>query len=163
MIGDKIRRLRKANGLNQKQLAEKATLSQALVSRLENGAVAELKSNALARLAKALRVSADFLIGGSAPDLVIRREEPLTAAELAAAIELVTPGEFESGGVILTVASFRQGRDYVAFVDAKRIRPHDMSGPEIEAMLADAFSERGFQVHAPGAPSPRPTARKRKK
>lgn len=62
-LGSKIRDLRLARGLNQRQLAKAAQLTQATVSRIEQGKIRELKSSALAGLAAALDVSVDSLIG----------------------------------------------------------------------------------------------------
>jgi len=48
--------------MNQKQLSEAARISQATISRVEQGKIHELKSSALARLAAALDVPVDSLI-----------------------------------------------------------------------------------------------------
>ena len=62
-LGSKIRELRLARGLNQRQLADAAHLTQATISRIEQGKIYQLKSSALAGLAAALDVSVDSLIG----------------------------------------------------------------------------------------------------
>lgn len=62
--GDKIRDLRKERGLNQDQLAELASLNRVTVAKYESGRV-EPGAHALARIADALEVSADVLLGRS--------------------------------------------------------------------------------------------------
>jgi transcriptional regulator with XRE-family HTH domain len=62
--GDKIRDLRKERGLNQDQLAELASLNRVTVAKYESGRV-EPGAHALARIADALDVSADVLLGRS--------------------------------------------------------------------------------------------------
>ena len=62
-LGRRVKRLREQLGMNQKQLAERSGIAQATISRIEAGQVKELKSEALKRLAKALDVTVDFLVG----------------------------------------------------------------------------------------------------
>ena len=62
IIADRITKARKELGLNQKELAKKASLTEANLSRYENG-IREPKSAVLARLADALEVSTDYLVG----------------------------------------------------------------------------------------------------
>lgn len=62
-IGQRIKERRERLGLNQKQLADASAITQATISRLESGQVLELKSEALKRLAQALGVTVDYLIG----------------------------------------------------------------------------------------------------
>lgn len=62
--GDKIRDLRKERGLNQDQLAELASLNRVTVAKYESVRV-EPGAHALARIADALEVSADVLLGRS--------------------------------------------------------------------------------------------------
>jgi transcriptional regulator with XRE-family HTH domain len=73
-LGDKVKRCRLDQGMNQKQLAEASGITQATISRLESGKVNQLKSDAIVSLAKALKVSVDFLLGKTetmTPDTVI--------------------------------------------------------------------------------------------
>jgi transcriptional regulator with XRE-family HTH domain len=64
-IGSRIRRLREELGINQQELADRADLTQATISRIESGRVEQLKSDALRQLADALRVTVDYLLGRS--------------------------------------------------------------------------------------------------
>ena len=49
--------------MNQQELADRAGLTQATISRIESGRVEQLKSDALKQLAEALRVTMDYLVG----------------------------------------------------------------------------------------------------
>ena len=62
-LAGKLRELRKARGLSQKQLAEMVNLTQVTISRLEHGRIRELKSGALIRLSKTFGVPIDELVG----------------------------------------------------------------------------------------------------
>lgn len=61
-IANRISKSRKELGLNQKQLAKKANITESNLSRYENG-IREPKSAVLKRLADALEVSTDYLVG----------------------------------------------------------------------------------------------------
>ena len=62
--GERIRALRKDRGLNQDQLAELANLNRVTIAKYESGRV-EPGAQALARIADALEVSTDVLLGRS--------------------------------------------------------------------------------------------------
>jgi len=62
--GERIRALRKQRNLNQEQLAELASLNRVTVAKYESGRV-EPGAQALARIADALEVSVDVLLGRS--------------------------------------------------------------------------------------------------
>ena len=70
IIAERITKARKELGLNQKELAKKANLTEANLSRYENG-LREPKSAVLARLADALEVSTDYLVGLTDEKLMI--------------------------------------------------------------------------------------------
>ena len=61
-IGQRIAKIRKKNGLTQKQLAEKMGLINYLISDYETGR-RHLYDEMVARFAIALEVSADYLLG----------------------------------------------------------------------------------------------------
>ncbi len=65
-LSEKVRVKRREMKLTQAQLAKQSGLTQATISRLESGEVTQLKSDALVRLAKALGVTVDFLVGKEA-------------------------------------------------------------------------------------------------
>ena len=62
-IGQLLKIQRKKLDMNQRQLAKASGVTPATISRLESGQVKELKSEALKRLAEALNVTVDFLVG----------------------------------------------------------------------------------------------------
>lgn len=66
-IGNRIAEIRRQRGLSQDELAELATLSRISVARYETGKI-EPGAKALGRIADALEVSTDVLLG--------RQEEP---------------------------------------------------------------------------------------
>ena len=61
-IGERIAEIRRARGLNQDELAELATLSRISIARYETGKI-EPGAKALGRIADALEVSTDVLLG----------------------------------------------------------------------------------------------------
>jgi transcriptional regulator with XRE-family HTH domain len=62
-IGELIKIQRKRLDMNQRQLAKASDITPATISRLESGQIKELKSEALKRLADALNVTVDYLLG----------------------------------------------------------------------------------------------------
>lgn len=62
-FGEKVKVKREEKGLTQAQLAMSSGLTQATISRIESGQVTQLLSDGLKRLAAALGVTVDFLIG----------------------------------------------------------------------------------------------------
>jgi transcriptional regulator with XRE-family HTH domain len=62
-LAEKVRVKREELRLTQQELAKKAGLTQATISRIEHGEVRQIRSDAAAALAKALNVTADFLLG----------------------------------------------------------------------------------------------------
>ena len=63
-IGKRIRGLRKTKGLEQGQLAEMAGMPQSTLSSIEHGDSKRPRGDHLARIASALNVSAEWLLGG---------------------------------------------------------------------------------------------------
>ena len=62
-LGEKIQRLRTARGLTQTELAERAGVSQAIISRLESKVRHNVNADVLKGLAKALGCTTDYLVG----------------------------------------------------------------------------------------------------
>jgi transcriptional regulator with XRE-family HTH domain len=62
-LGQRVKRRRAELGLTQQQVATAAHVPQSLVAALESGKRSEVRSSALRRLARALGVTADWLIG----------------------------------------------------------------------------------------------------
>jgi transcriptional regulator with XRE-family HTH domain len=61
-LGDKVRVKREESHLTQAELAKRAGLTQATISRIERKEVKQLKSDAIRKLAQALGVTTDFLV-----------------------------------------------------------------------------------------------------
>ena len=67
-LGDRLRAVRRRLGVSQVELAEKAGVEQQSISRVERNERLHMRSDVLARLVKALGVSADELLG-TEPDM----------------------------------------------------------------------------------------------
>jgi transcriptional regulator with XRE-family HTH domain len=76
MLGPRIRERRKALGLTQAQLAQIANIPQFHISSIETGRITVLKSDTIRRLARALRVTTDWVLEMEDRD----ESEMLTAA-----------------------------------------------------------------------------------
>jgi transcriptional regulator with XRE-family HTH domain len=63
LIGQRVRDLRESRHMTQSKLSKESKIPQATLSRIENGGFQDLKGGTLVKLAKALRVSTDFLLG----------------------------------------------------------------------------------------------------
>lgn len=75
-IAQNIKRIREDRGLTQEQLAELADLNRVTVAKYEMGRVVP-SSNTLLRLAEALRVSPNILLGGGAEEMANRKAIPI--------------------------------------------------------------------------------------
>jgi len=62
-FSEKVHQLRRGLKLTQRQLAEQAVITQATLSRIENGKASNLRPNTLIKLATVLNVTIDYLIG----------------------------------------------------------------------------------------------------
>jgi transcriptional regulator with XRE-family HTH domain len=58
-----VKRLREAKGMSQRTLAAKAKVTQGLIQQLETGAVQDVRSQVVVKLAKALGVPVTELLG----------------------------------------------------------------------------------------------------
>jgi transcriptional regulator with XRE-family HTH domain len=75
-IGEKVLRLRTARKLTQQELAERAGVSQAIISKLETDRRDNVTSDVLKGLAKVLGCTTDYLVGMHEDD-VSEREAAL--------------------------------------------------------------------------------------
>lgn len=66
-ISDSLRRLRKARGLTQQRLAEKAGVSMIVVTKIEQGTTKDPAMSSLVKMADVLDVSIDELIDRKSP------------------------------------------------------------------------------------------------
>ena len=62
-LGDRLRAVRRRLGMSQEELATRSGVEQASIERVEQNKRRYLRSDDLARLVKALGVSADELLG----------------------------------------------------------------------------------------------------
>ena len=62
-LGERIKAVRELRGWNQQELSRRAHVRQALISELESGKKADTTGSVLARLARTLGVSIDYLVG----------------------------------------------------------------------------------------------------
>ncbi len=62
-VGERVRRVRRANDVTQERLAELSGLNVITISRLEKGTAKAVYGDSVAALARALGVSADYLLG----------------------------------------------------------------------------------------------------
>ena len=62
-MSDRVRELRKEAGLDQQQLADRASVSMQTISNLETGRLRDIKLSTISRLAEALGVTTNDLLG----------------------------------------------------------------------------------------------------
>lgn len=109
--GGKIRDLRKERGLNQDQLAELANLNRVTIAKYESGRV-EPGAQALARIADALEVSTDVLLGRSEEIIVpVERPQTIEAQIISGGIDKL-PKEQREQAVNIMKAVFAQYANY---------------------------------------------------
>ena len=75
MIGEKLSKLRKENGISQEELAEKLNISRQAISKWENNESLPDTENLIA-IAKLFNVSIDFLVPEAIELLVITNVLP---------------------------------------------------------------------------------------
>src|SRR4051812_37047705 len=75
--GDRLRKIRDKRGLSQRELARLCNIGEAQIYRYENSK-GEPSADYLARIARQLEVSTDYLLGLSGDEVGHLREEPLT-------------------------------------------------------------------------------------
>ncbi len=64
MIGERIKKRRKAIGMTQQELADAVEISRNSLSRIETSAVPNMTVYTAMRIAQALGISMDFLVYG---------------------------------------------------------------------------------------------------
>jgi len=62
-MGRRVKRLREVNGMSQRTLAAKAKVTQGLIHQLETGAIRDVRSQVVVKLAKTLGVPVTELLG----------------------------------------------------------------------------------------------------
>ena len=80
MIAERIRTARTSRGWSQKELATRAGIHPVVLNRLEKGHKAGVQAETIRRLAEALQVTSDYLLG---------LKDHMESGLLAAAVALV--------------------------------------------------------------------------
>lgn len=62
-FGEKVHTLRRKHKMTQKKLANATSMTQATISRIENGKVSNIRPSTLMKLSIALKVTIDYLVG----------------------------------------------------------------------------------------------------
>ena len=63
VVGERVRQQRKALGMTQEQLEAASGVPQGSISRIESGIAEDVYASTVIGFAKALQVSADYLLG----------------------------------------------------------------------------------------------------
>ena len=87
-LGERLSAVRERRGFTQVEVAQRIGLPQQAISRLERGERRHVRSDVLARLALALQVSADYLLGltntiETAPPIPPKRQRTRKAVPVA--------------------------------------------------------------------------------
>lgn len=120
-VGESIREARKRAGMNQEQLAELARLNRVTIAKYESGKV-EPGAQALSRIADALEVTVDELLGRSpsdeTPKPIIFDKQPKTveARLLAAGVDRMPEADRKKALDIMNMvfdkySSYFEGKD----------------------------------------------------
>ena len=84
IIGERINKARREANLNQKELSQRAKITEGSLSRYENG-IREPKSDAMIKLCKTLGISADYLLGIT--DVMTNKEPDMNQNEIFTILE----------------------------------------------------------------------------
>lgn len=77
-LASRLRKIRRAKDLTQQALGELAGINYTTISRIESGEAKQVYADTVYDLAKALGVSADYLLGLSDQDTVDHAKRPRT-------------------------------------------------------------------------------------
>lgn len=93
--GEKIKEIRKLRNLNQDQLAELSSLNRVTIAKYESGRI-EPGAQALARIADALDVSTDVLLGrDEPPDKIVNKPKTPEARIISGVVDILPPSDRE--------------------------------------------------------------------
>ena len=106
-IGERIRQARKEHNMSQLELAEKASISETYISRIELGK-SDFSVSVLVRISEALQTSTDKLLRPDIPESQI-----IAAADLSDLLQDCTP--LEATSIIETSQNMKK-----AFAEAKK-------------------------------------------
>src|SRR5215510_740402 len=77
-VRERVRQRRKTLGMTQEQLEAASGVPQGSISRIESGVAEDVHASTVIGFAKALQVSADYLLGLKAEDNGEQQEETIT-------------------------------------------------------------------------------------
>lgn len=123
-LGEKLKGLRQKRDMNQTQLADASGITQATISRIESGEVKQLKSEALKKLAEALEVTVDYLVGKTnklTPSDIVDSDP--TARQIFRGYDKLSPTEKN------------QVKDFVGFLEKQKKRKRKASDEDTETIL----------------------------
>jgi transcriptional regulator with XRE-family HTH domain len=63
LIGERVQVVRKLRGWSQRELAKRSAIHHVVLNRLEKGHKVAIQAETVRRLAEALQVSSDYLLG----------------------------------------------------------------------------------------------------
>jgi transcriptional regulator with XRE-family HTH domain len=63
IVAERVRKAREHRGWSQKELAKRATVHHVVLNRLEKGHKSGVQAETIRRLAEALHVTSDYLLG----------------------------------------------------------------------------------------------------
>ncbi len=78
--GDRLRLIRERRGLSQRELSRRCDLGETAIYRMENS-IGQPSADTVARVARELRISMDFLMGASDKETGQSSENALTSEE----------------------------------------------------------------------------------
>jgi len=79
-FGERIGLLRRRQGMTQRELGDEAQVHHNTIARLERGRLTDLPGSMVARIARALGTSTDFLLG------LTEKDEPVESELMAAGV-----------------------------------------------------------------------------
>ena len=79
-FGERVLLMRRRRGLTQQELATQAGLNKNTIARIEQGSIKDLGGQSVAKIAQALQVRTDFLLGLEELDAEDDDPEPANAA-----------------------------------------------------------------------------------
>lgn len=87
-LGERIKQRREARGWNQKELAEHANVDRSIISLMERNARNGARPETLMKLANALGVTVDYLLGKKSSEVA---SGPVTVSPVGVAGEAIVP------------------------------------------------------------------------
>lgn len=139
LVAERVKEARQRAGLSQEDVARRAHMSSAYISRLERGVVPNPKTTDLVRVARALKMTLEELTGGDEAAIEASDEDEETFDDLVRRIRKRT-GQRDVSIGLARVAT-----------DWNRISPSDrkMIEAAVEAALEDVSDSPGGDEESP--------------